>query len=125
MIELPGSLREFLILHIEDELDADTGGPESWTSAVVSGLEALAEEIDEEVGENLIPRLEESGELEGKLANLLPEVLRGLKVSDPTADNLVNILNKLCEIAWINEEADDEIARSFMDGSDGYEDEEY
>ena len=118
-------LDDLLVDYLYDELDADTGGPESWTSAVVSGLEALAEEIDEEVGENLIPRLEESGELEGKLANLLPEVFRGLEGSDPTADDLVNILNKFCEIAWINEEADDEIARSFMDGSDSYEDEEY
>jgi hypothetical protein len=125
MIELPGSLREFLIQHIEEGLDPDKDSPENWTRSVISGLDALAEEVDQEVGENLVPRLEESGELESKLVTLLPEAYGELEGSDPTADDLVAVLDKLCEIAWINEEADDEIARGFMDGTDGYEDEEY
>ena len=125
MIELPGSLREFFIMQIEDELDPNDSGPKTWSKAVILGLDALAEEIDQEVGENLVPKLEESGELEDKLANLLPDAFSDLAGSDPTADDLVGVLDKLCEIAWINEEGDDEIARGFMDGSDGYEDDEY
>ena len=125
MIELPGSLREFFILQIEDELDPVNGGPQNWSVAVLRGLDALAEEIDQEVGENLVPKLEESGELESKLSELLPDAFSDLKGSDPTAEDLVGVLDKLCEVAWINEEGDDEIARGFMDGSDGYEDDEY
>lgn len=125
MIELPGSLREFFILQIEDELDPINGGPKNWSDAVLRGLDALAEEIDQEVGENLVPKLEESGELESKLLVLLPEAYADLTGSDPTADDLVGVLDKLCEIAWINEDGDDEIARGFMDGTDGYEDDEY
>jgi len=125
MIELPGSLREFLIEHIEEQLDPDEGVPSNWSSAVCIGLDALAEEIDQDLGENLLTHLEQSGELEGKLVELLPEAFSDLEGSDPTADELVGILDKLCEIAWVNEEGDDEIARGFMDGSDGYEDDEY
>jgi len=125
MIELPGSLREFMIQHVEDELNQEDDGPKQWTDAISVGLDALAEEIDEEVGENLVVRLEESGELEGKLSELLPDALESLTGSDPTAEDLLGVLDKLCEIAWINEEADDEIARGLLDGSDGYEDDEY
>jgi hypothetical protein len=125
MIELPGSLRDFFVLQIEDELDSDSGDPDNWTNAVLVGLDALAEEIDQEVGENLVPKLEESGELEVKLVEQLPEAFSDLEGSDPTAEDLVGVLDKLCDIAWINEEGDDEIARGFMDGSDGYEDDEY
>lgn len=125
MIELPGSLREFFILQIEDELDPAVGQPKSWSVAIIVGLDALAEEIDQEVGENIVAKLEESGELEGKLVELLPDAFAHLAGSDATADDLVGVLDKLCEIAWINEDGDDEIARGFMDGSDGYEDDEY
>jgi hypothetical protein len=125
MIELPGSLREFFILQIEDELAPAEGQPKSWSAAIIIGLDALAEEIDQEVGENIVAKLEESGELEGKLGELLPDAFAHLEGSDATADDLVGVLDKLCEIAWINEDGDDEIARGFMDGSDGYEDEEY
>ena len=60
-----------------------------------------------------------------KLVEQLPEAFSDLEGSDPTAEDLVGVLDKLCDIAWINEEGDDEIARGFMDGSDGYEDDEY
>lgn len=125
MIELPGSLREFFILQIEDELNPSQGQPKAWAAAVIVSLDALAEEIDQEVGENIVAKLEESGELEGKLIELLPNAFAGLTGSEPTGDDLVGVLDKLCEIAWINEDGDDEIARGFMDGSDGYEDDEY
>lgn len=124
MVELPGSLRDFFILQIEEELDPAKSGPVNWTRAVIMGLDALAEEIDQDIGENIVPKLEESGELEGKLKNLLAEAFTELEGSDPTAEDMVNVLDKLCEIAWINEDGDDEIAKGFMDGNENLDDDD-
>ncbi len=122
MIELPGSLREFVVERIEDELAGDSDVKE-WIRCVMSGLDALAEEMDEEEGENLIPNLEVSGELEDSLAKVLTEHYGQL--TDPSGDELLSVVDKVCEVAWIDEEDDDEIARDFLDGSDSFEDEDY
>jgi hypothetical protein len=121
MIELPGSLREFVVERIEDELRGSADHAE-WIRSLLAGLDALAEEMDEEDGENLIPNLEESGELEDSLANILKQQYE--KLNEPSGDDLLSVVDKLCEIAWINEEADDEIARDFRDGTDSF-DEDY
>jgi len=123
MIELPGSLREFVIERIEDELTSG-GGPEKWIRSVMAGLEALAEEIGESDGENLIPNLEESGELEQSLAKVLEKQYQDLG-DEPSGETLLSVLDKICEVAWINEEADDEIARGFLDGNDDLDEEEF
>ena len=123
MIELPGSLRDLLCESIDEELE-NSGADESsgWIRCVFVGLDAAAEELDEDLGENLVRKLEESGELEQSLADELEEQLEGM--SDPSGDDLIRLLDAACEIAWINEDGDDQIAKGFME-ADGYEDEDY
>ena len=69
MIELPGSLRDLVIERVDEELEV-TGADsaDAWTECVLAGLEALAEEMEEDIGENLVSKLEESGELEQSLS---------------------------------------------------------
>ena len=123
MIELPGSLRDVLVERIDEEIDAHGAStPEQWVEAVLVGLDAAAEELDEDLGENLVKNLEESGELEQSLSDELEEQFEDL--DDGSGEELVRILDGVCEIAWINEDGDEEIAKGFME-SDGYEDEEY
>jgi len=123
MIELPGSLRDVLVERIDEEIDAHGAStPEQWVEAVLVGLDAAAEELDEDLGENLVKNLEESGELEQSLSDELEEQFEDL--DDGSGEDLVRILDGVCEIAWINEDGDEEIAKGFME-SDGYEDEEY
>ena len=123
MIELPGSLRDLLCESIDEELE-NSGADESsgWIQCLFIGLDAAAEELDEDLGENLVQKLEESGELEQSLADELEEQFEGLE--DSSGEELVRIMDSTCEIAWINEDGDEEIAKGFME-SDGYEDEEY
>ena len=123
MIELPGSLRDLITDRIDEEIE-NTGasGPEAWISCVMAGLDVVAEELDEELGENLVSKLEESGELEQSFSKELEGHLGGL--SEPSGDDLVRIIDGICEVAWINEDGDDEIARGFME-SDGYGEEDY
>jgi hypothetical protein len=123
MIELPGSLKDMLVERIDEEIDANNAStPAEWVGALLIGLEAAAEELDEDLGENLVKNLEESGELEQSLADELTEQFEDLE--EGSGDELVRIMDGVCEIAWINEDGDEEIAKGFME-SDGYEDEEY
>jgi hypothetical protein len=78
--------------------------------------------MDEDVGENLVSKLEESGELEQNLAGELKSAFTSLV--ETTGDDLIRILERTCEVAWINEDGDDEIAKGFME-SDAYQDEEF
>lgn len=122
MIELPGSLKEVLIERIDEQIDAKgASAPKQWFEALLVGLEAAAEELDEDLGENLVSKLEDSGELEQSLSKELQEQFEGL--TDITGEEIIRILNSVCEVAWIDEDGDDEIAKGFME-SDGYEDEE-
>jgi hypothetical protein len=40
-------------------------------------------------------------------------------------EDLVSNLDKLCEVAWIDEDGDDEIAKGFLDGTDDFEEDEF
>ena len=123
MIELPGSLRDLLCESIDEELETSgAGDPDGWIHCLFVGLDAAAEELDEDLGENLVQKLEESGELEQSLSDELTEQFEELV--DPAGDDLIRILDSVCEIAWINEDDDDQIAKGFME-SDGYEEEDY
>ena len=123
MIELPGSLRDLLCESIDEELETSgASDPAGWIRCVFVGLDAAAEELDEDLGENLVLRLEESGELEQSLSNELKEQFGDMQ--DPSGDELIRVMGLVCEIAWINEDGDDEIAKGFME-ADSYEDEDY
>ena len=123
MIELPGSLKELLRERVDEAIDTSGATtPEEWVQSLFTGLDAAAEELDEDLGENLILKLEESGELEQSLANELKEQFASL--SEPSADDLMRVMDSVCEVAWIDEDGDAEIAKGFME-SDGYEDEDY
>jgi hypothetical protein len=123
MIELPGSLKELLRERVDEELETSGAStPEQWVHSLFIGLDAAAEELDEDLGENLIIKLEESGELEQSLTKELEEQFGNL--SEPAADDLIRMMDSVCEVAWIDEDDDDQIAKGFME-SDGYEDEDY
>jgi len=123
MIELPGSLRDVIVERIDEEIEtngADT--PEAWVACFLAGLDVAAEELDEELGENLVLKLEESGELEQSLVDELEEQFEELDY--PSGDDLMRIVDAICEVAWVNEDGDDQIAKGFME-SDGYSEEDY
>jgi len=123
MMELPGSLRDLLCESIDEELETSgASDPEGWVRCLFVGLDSAAEELDEDLGENLVQKLEESGELEQSLSKELAEQFDGLV--EPAGDDLIRVLDSVCEVAWINEDDDDQIAKGFME-SDGYEEEDY
>ena len=123
MIELPGSLKELLRERVDEALETSGAAtPAEWVQSLFTGLDAAAEELDEGLGENLVLKLEESGELEQSLSNELKKQFESL--NEPSADDLMRVMDAVCEVAWIDEDGDAQIARGFME-SDGYEDEDY
>ena len=123
MLELPGSLRDLIIERIDEEIETNSANsPAAWLSCVLAGLDVAAEELDEEIGENLVSKLEDSGELEQSFGDEFEGQFEDL--NDPSGDDLMRLIDSTCEIIWINEDGDDQIARGFME-SDGYEEEDY
>jgi len=123
MLELPGSLRDLIIERIDEEIETNgANSPKTWLSCVLAGLDVAAEELDEEIGENLVSKLEDSGELEQSFGDEFEGQFEDL--NDPSGDDLMRLIDTTCEIIWINEDGDDQIARGFME-SDGYEEEDY
>ena len=123
MLELPGSLRDLIIERIDEEIETNgADSPETWLACVLAGLDVAAEELDEEIGENLVTKMEESGELEQSFGDEFKEQFANLV--EPSGDDLMRVIDSACEVVWINEDGDDQIARGFME-SDGYEDEDY
>jgi hypothetical protein len=121
MIELPGSLRDFVIERIEEERSGSNSMKE-WIRCLFAGLDALAEEIDEDEGENLVSNLEDSGELEDGFTAMLRKEYA--KFDDPSGEDLLAVVEKNCEVAWVSEDGDDEIARGFMDSPGDFDEEE-
>ena len=107
-MQLPNSMREALVDELDEYLEAFSAEPDSEAVAafVVELLESFAE--DESI-DDVIHRLEESGELEGALAETLESEMSSNDEFEYTGEEVVSLLERLTGIEWsANEEADDE-----------------
>ena len=107
-MQLPNSMREALVDELDEYLEAFSAEPDSEAVAafVVELLESFAE--DESI-DDVIHRLEESGELEGALVETLESEMSSNDEFEYTGEEVVSLLERLTGIEWsANEEADDE-----------------
>lgn len=113
MVELPQEMRELLVERLDDFISelTDTSDTESIAQSIVHSIEAIADEVEYEKAEEVIARLEASGELEGSLAEVLEEHLSAEDDFDFTGEDLVSMIEKICEIEWadLEDEADDDV----------------
>lgn len=117
MVELPQEMRELLVERLDDFISelTDTSDTESIAQSIVQTIEAIADEVEYEKSEEVISRLEASGELEGTLMEVLEEHLSAEDEFDFTGEDLVSMIEKICEIEWadLEDEADDDIDQFF------------
>lgn len=113
MVELPQEMRELLVERLDDFISelTDTSDTESIAQSIVHSIEAIADEVEYEKAEEVIARLEASGELEGSLTEVLEEHLSAEDDFDFTGEDLVSMIEKICEIEWadLEDEADDDV----------------
>lgn len=122
MIELPANLRDMLVEQLEEFLEgAGSNDPEAVAEYTVQVIQTSAEELEIEDGDEIVSQLEASGELEGNLDETIQETMETSGISDVTAEEVISLLERLCEIDWLaNEEEDeeDEVRAEFFEDQD-------
>ena len=112
MIQLPYEMRETLIEQLDEYLGSLPGTPDAETVAeeVIGIIETVAEEIKLGDADDIVVKLETSGELEASLLEVLEEEFDSDEDFDYNGTDVVRMLEKVCDIEWSSREDDDEDA---------------
>ena len=117
MVELPTSMRELLVDQLDtycENLDEATD-TDALAEAVVEILEVVANEVGGVDPEEIVSKLEMSGELDASLVEVLESHFASSTSLEFTGEEIVALLEKVCEIEWTDPEF-------FEDGDEGEED---
>lgn len=119
MIELPLSWRTLLVEALDQYCDGidETTTRDDVAEALVEQAEAIAEQVHGVESETLLAQLEDSLEDGGRLVEA---VAGGLDhdLEELTGRQLVEVLEALCEIDYLETDEDDEAAGFFDGGMD-------
>lgn len=134
MIQLPHEMRDTLVEHLDEYIDGQGASPEPEVVAayVVDLIGSVAEELKIDDGDEVVLKLESSGELDASLLELLEEEFESNDEFEYTGEEIVSIVEKVCDVEWTTkddeeeeeEEDDDEDPDGFFDdiGADDDED---
>jgi hypothetical protein len=104
-VQLPVVIRDSLVEDLDDMLEAYASGPD--TEAVVRYLlEQLEILADEEGIDEVLSELEDDASLEAPLADLLELEMASNDEFEFTGEEVVSLLERICEIEWENDEDD-------------------
>lgn len=128
MIQLPHEMRNTVLEQLDEYLEAQHSQPdaESVAAYVVEVLGTVAEELKLGDADELVTRLEASGELEASLQEVLEEELEGDDELEYSGEELLRVVEKVCDIEWTTkdeEEEEDEDEDEDEDDPDGFFDE--
>lgn len=125
MIQLPHEMRDHLVEQLDEYLDAASGAPDPETIAsyVVELVGTVAEELKVDDGDEIILKLESSGELDASLLELLEEEFESNDEFEYTGEEIVSLVEKVCEVEWKTKDDDDEEEEDDDDDPDGFFDE--
>ena len=104
MIELPQEMRDILAEQLEEFLEESLDGLDAET--LVQSMLDLLQEVTEEYGleqaDDIIGYLENSGDLDAPLLDVLIEDLENEDLLQLDAEELLTTLEKMCEIEWLD-----------------------
>ncbi len=102
-MEFPSSLRDLLVDKLDGYLEAFGGepDPEAVTTFTIELLELFA---DEQGLEDIVASLEEAGALEAPLQETLEDELSSNDELEVTGEELVSLLERLCDLEWQDHE---------------------
>lgn len=102
MIQLPNEMRVTLIEQLDEYFDSLTGTPDAETVAeeVVEIIETVAEEMKVDDADEIIVKLETSGELDASLQEVLEAEFDRDEDFDFVASDIVRMLEKVCDVEW-------------------------
>ncbi len=110
MIQLPHQMRDVLVEQLDEYFDAHTGSPDGETIAayVIELIGTVTEELKLDDGDEIILKLESSGEMEASLLELLEEEFESNDEFEYTGEEIVSLVEKVCEVEWTTKDEEDE-----------------
>lgn len=120
MIQLPHELRDTVVEQLDEYLEAQHGTPDAETVAsyVVELLGTVAEELKVADADEIVLKLETSGELEASLLELLEEEFESDDEIDFSGEEIISIIEKVCDVEWTTKDDDDEEVEDDEDDDD-------
>jgi hypothetical protein len=120
MIQLPHEMRDTIVEQLDDYLEVHTGAPDGEMVAayLMDLIVVVAEELKVESADEIVLKLESSGELEASLQELLEEEFESNDEFEFTGEEIVALIERVCEVEWTAKDDDDD------DDDDGEDDED-
>jgi hypothetical protein len=107
MIELPQEYRDLLEEQLDEYLEAndDTSDAAAMVQDIVELMQRVCDECEVEVpGNDIVAFMENEGELEDGLFDMLLEELEEEDLEDISGEDLLTLLEKIVEIEWMDED---------------------
>lgn len=137
MMQLPHEMRDTMVEQLDEYLEAQTGSPEPEAVAahVMELIVSVAEELKLPDSDEILLKLESSGELDASLVELLEEAFESDEDFEYTGDEILGLLEKVCDVEWTqkdddgddnskDDDDDDDDPDGFFDQIGGEEDED-
>jgi hypothetical protein len=120
MMQLPHEMRDALVEQLDEYFDAQSGSPDGETVAayVIELIGTVAEEMKLDDGVEIILKLESSGEMEASLLELLEEEFESNDEFEFTGEEIVSLVEKVCEVEWTSKDDDDDVEDDDDDDDD-------
>jgi hypothetical protein len=120
MMQLPHEMRDTLVEQLDEYLEAQTGNPEpeAVSAYVVELISTVADEMKIDEAEEILLRLESSGEMEAALVEVLEEAFESDDEFEYTGEEIVSLVEKVCDVEWTTKEDEDEVAAADADDDD-------
>ncbi len=126
MMQLPHEMRDTLVETLDEYLEAQTGNPEpeSVAAYVVELLGTVADEMKLDEADEIVLKLESSGELDASLIEMLEEEFESNEEFEYTGEEIVSLVEKVCDVEWTTKDDDEEVEDDDDDDDpDGFFDE--
>ncbi len=122
MMQLPHELRDTVVEQLDEYLESQNGTPDAEAVAafVVDLLGTAAEELKLPDADDIIVKMETSGELEASLLELLEEHFESSEDLELTAEDILALIEKVCDVEWTTKDDDDVEDEDDEDDPDGF-----
>lgn len=106
-MQLPNSMRDNMVDDLDEYLEAVSASPD--TEAISNYVIELLETYAETEGvDDVVAALEEGASLDNPLAETLEEEMSSNDEFEYTGEEIISLLERLCEIEWVESEDDEE-----------------
>lgn len=122
MMQLPHELRDTVVEQLDEYLESQNGTPDAEAVAafVVELLGTAAEDLKIGDADEIVLKLETSGELDASLLEMLEEHLESSEDMEMTAEEILGLIEKVCDVEWTTKDEDDVEEDDDEDDPDGF-----